>query len=712
VSPLHLAIKPASFFWTLESVSSDLRLPFSCALLKRRYPPPYDVLSMKAAIQALGAEVELVKASLQELESGACSWFALIDDSARPSPSEANGLPAAEAGTAPRECRVARICAADSDGVTMLHDGCPTEARLSTGEFALLYRGVALQARQADRADHADTDPDMPSSGFGFRWFAREMLRHRKVWRDVLLASLAIQLLALLVPLLTQTVIDKVITHRTSSTLIVVSAALVLVAAFSAVLSWIRQYYVLHAGTRIDAVLGNEVFEHLLRLPARYFERRSTGVLVARLQGIETIREFLAGASIALVLDLPFMAVFVVVMLYYSPLLTAISLGVLALLIVVSLAVTPLLRRRIDQHFLAGARHQAFVTERLAAIETVKSLQLEPVLSRRFDALFSEALAAGFRTRQVANSLNVSVQFLEQILALSILCAGAWLVVDGAGFTVGALIAFQMFAARLTAPVLRIAGLWQEFQQVHIAVRRLADIMDVPKEPWRAHPVRASSGEGRLRCAGLGFRYGDGPWVVRNLSFEIHPGRCVALIGASGTGKSTLARLLQGFYLPLEGRIEIDGIDITGMAANELRSHFGVVPQETRLFSGSLLDNLMEAEPSASFADVVRACEFARLHEVIESMPEGYLTRIGENGAGLSGGQKQRLAIARALLKRPRILVFDEATSSLDPTLADEMIETANRLHGAIAVLFIGHRLPERLRCDSVIRLDMPGGRQ
>lgn len=706
VPPLHLAIKPESFIWTLESVSSELRLPFSCSLLRRRYPPPYDFLSVKAAVQALGADVELVRASMQELGSGSGWWFALIDDSVLESPADTTELRAVEVGSGSLECRVARVCAVDGEGVTLLYAGCSTEARLSAAEFTRRYRGFALRARPGEHEGPADTDVDMSAPKFGLRWFVREMLRYRKVWRDVLLASLAIQLLALLVPLLTQTVIDKVITHRTSSTLAVVSAALVLVAAFSAILSWIRQYYVLHTGTRIDAVLGAEVFEHLLRLPARYFERRSTGVLVARLQGIETIREFLAGAAITLVLDLPFMAVFVAVMLYYSPLLTAIALSVLALLIVLSLAVTPLLRRRIDQQFLAGARHQAFVTERLAAIETVKSLQLEPVLSRRFDALFSESLAAGFRTRQLANSLNVSVQFLEQTMALSVLCAGAWLVVDGAAFTVGALIAFQMFASRLTAPVLRIAGLWQEFQQVHIAIRRLSDIMDVPKEPWRTHPVRASEGEGRLQCVGLGFRYGDGPWVVRDLSFEIHPGQCTALIGASGTGKSTLARLLQGFYLPVEGTIKIDGIDITHMAANELRSHFGVVPQETRLFAGSILDNLIEAEPSAGFVDIVRACELAHLHEVIEAMPEGYLSRIGENGVGLSGGQKQRLAIARSLLKRPRILMFDEATSSLDPALADEMIETANRLRGTIAVLFIGHRLPERLRCDTVVRLE------
>jgi subfamily B ATP-binding cassette protein HlyB/CyaB len=518
-------------------------------------------------------------------------------------------------------------------------------------------------------------------------------------------ASLVLQLLALLVPLLTQTVIDKVITHRTMNTLAVVAAALTFCAAFTAALAWIRQSLVLNAGTRIDALLASAVFGHLVRLPARYFEHRSTGVLVARMHGVETIREFLTGAALTLVLDLPFMLLFLGIMLYYSVALTAVVLGGLAALMLLSLLATPLLRARIDRQFLAGARQQAFVTERLAAIETVKSLQLEPVLTRRFDTLFARYLEAGFHARRLSNTLGVSVQFVEQSMTVAVLCGGAWAIVQGATLTVGALIAFQMFASRLTAPALRIAALWQEFQQVHIAVRRLADIMDAPREPWRALPVRAARREGRLACKALGFRYPDQFWLFRGLTLELQPGQCLALIGPSGCGKSTLARLLQGFHLPSEGGIFMDGLDITRMAANELRGYFGVVPQEARLFSGTLLDNLLEAAPWASFEDAVRACRQAELHAAIEAMPDGYMSRIGENGAGLSGGQKQRLAIARALLKRPCILIFDEATAHLDPALAEALIATINALHGSISVLFIAHELPAGLRCDRVVRL-------
>jgi len=492
------------------------------------------------------------------------------------------------------------------------------------------------------------------------------------------------------------------------NTLLVVAGALVLATAFTAAIGWIRQYLVLHTGTRIDAVLASRVFGHLLRLPPRYFERRPTGVLVARMHGVETIREFLAGAALTLILDLPFMIVFGAVMFYYSPTLAWIALAMLGILVVASLAVTPVLRRRIDRQFLAGARQQSFVTEYLAGIETVKSLQLEPQLGQRFQALFAEYLAAGFAARQLAIAFHTFSQLLEQLLAIAVLSIGAWLVISGADLTIGGLIAFQMFASRLAAPMMRIAGLWQEFQQVDVAVRRLADIMDVPCEPVEPNPARGQESVGLLECRDLGFRYGeDLPWLFRGLSLSVRPGECVALLGPSGSGKSTIARLLQGFYLPSEGTISIDGMDVRHLAANELRGHFGIVPQETRLFSGSILQNLLDANPNAAFEDVVEACRRAQVHAVIENLHEGYSTRIGENGVGLSGGQKQRMAIARALLKRPRILVFDEATSSLDAELVRAVIDTVNELRGQVGVLFIAHELPEGLRCDRIVRLDM-----
>jgi subfamily B ATP-binding cassette protein HlyB/CyaB len=289
-------------------------------------------------------------------------------------------------------------------------------------------------------------------------------------------------------------------------------------------------------------------------------------------------------------------------------------------------------------------------------------------------------------------------------MTLSILCVGALLVMQHDGFTIGMLVAFQMFAARLSQPMLRLAGLWQEFQQASIAVKRLGDIMDAPAEPQVLVPGRTVEGKGEVRIEGLSFRYSpEHPYLYKNLSLTLKPGKLTVLTGPSGSGKSTLAKLLLGFYQPTDGRIEIDGKDIRHLSANELRQYFGIVPQETYLFSGTIYENLIAANPNAGFNDVVQACKVAEIHETIEKLPQGYNTVIGEHGVGLSGGQKQRLAIARAVLKRPRILIFDEPTSSLDVQTAERFAQTVNSLKVVATILFIAHQVPKGLQIDELI---------
>ncbi len=576
----------------------------------------------------------------------------------------------------------------------------------SLPEFEELYAGeVILFAPEGKAALDADPASQVKRE-FGFKWFVPELLKHKPIWRDVLLASLAIQLMALATPIFTQVIIDKVIVHHTVNTLVVIGIALLIFMAFTAAMTWVRQYLVLHTGNRIDAVLGSAVFEHLFKLPPRYFDQRPTGTLVARIHGVETIREFISGAAVTLLLDVPFLLIFLAIMFYYNVTLTLLTLGVLAVIVVISFAITPLLRERLNQQFLLGARNQAFLTEYVSGMDTVKSLQMEPQLKSRFGDYLASYLAASFKTRQLANSYNVAANTLEQFLTLGILCVGAWMVMNNQGMTIGMLVAFQMFASRLSGPMLRMVGLWQEFQQADIAIKRLGDVMNAPPEPYSLTPAREAAGKGSIEIKNLSFRYGETlPYLYRDLSLTIAPGRCVALMGPSGSGKSTLAKLLQGFYQPSDGAIQIDGLDIRYSSANELRSNFGVVPQDTFLFSGAIYDNLIIANPHASFDDVVRACKFAEIHDTIEKLPEGYKTLIGEHGAGLSGGQKQRIAIARALLKRPKILIFDEATSSLDEETAESFANTVNRLKGQVSMLFISHQLPKSLKVDEVVRL-------
>lgn len=563
----------------------------------------------------------------------------------------------------------------------------------------------------------AANDEDAAQAGtkaFGFRWFVPELLRHKKVWRDVLLASLALQIIALATPLFTQAIIDKVVVHRTQSTLITIGIAMGLFLVLSGVMSWARQYLVLHTGNRVDAVLGAAVWDHLLKLPLRYFEHRPTGVVAARLHAVETIREFVSGAAISLVLDLPFLLICLAVMLYYSVALTALAVGVLAVIAVASFIMAPIFQKQLNDQFMLGARNQAFVTEHIAGFETVKTLQMEPQLRHRYSGYLATLLASAFRTKQIANTYNTFSTTMEQVMTLGILVMGAYMVMNPepgvAPFTVGMLVAFQMFAGKLSQPVLRIVGLWTQFQQASLSVQRLGDLMNVPVEPYSLVPLRQNDGPGEIEIFDLGFRYSDKhPLLYSHLNLKIRPGQTLAIMGPSGSGKSTMAKLLLGFYQPTEGGIRIDGIDLRNLSANELRSYFGVVPQETILFSGSILANLQAGNPAATLEQVVRATRMAGIHEVIEQLPQGYQTEIGERGVGLSGGQKQRLAIARALLKRPKVLIFDEATSALDGETAESFAKTINQLKGKVTMLFITHAMPKTLKCDEVLHIGKGG---
>ncbi|MHB9119440.1 MAG: peptidase domain-containing ABC transporter [Burkholderiales bacterium] len=575
--------------------------------------------------------------------------------------------------------------------------------------FAPAFYAFTPKAEAVRDEDGANALKEKP---FGFAWFIPELLKHRSVWRDILAASLALQLVGLATPLFTQVVIDKVVVHQTQSTLAAVGVGLALSIVFSAVFSWLRQYLVLHTGNRVDAVLGSRVFSHLLRLPMPYFARRPTGTLVARLHGVETIREFLSGAAVALILDLPFMTILLAVMLWYSWQLSLIAVGLLIVLSLLSLAVTPLFRERLNRQFLLGARNQAFVTEYIAGMETLKSLQLEPQLEKRYGRYIADYLAAGFDTKRVANTYNTLANALEQLQGLAVLVVGALLVMKNDGFTIGMLVAFQMFSGRLSQPMLRLVGLYQEFQQANLSVQRLGDLMNAPAEPYSLTPTRAGSGPGAIDLEEISFRYSEEhPWLYHGLSFAFKPGKTTLVVGPSGSGKSTLTKLLLGFYRPVDGRILLDGQDIRHFSANELRAKFGVVPQETVLYSGTLYENLQMANPLSTFADIVKACRLAEIHDTIEKLPQGYQTEIGEHGVGLSGGQKQRVAIARALLKRPGILIFDEATSNLDAHTSEHFAQTINRLKGKATILFIAHQVPKGLLVDETVIVGVAGKR-
>jgi subfamily B ATP-binding cassette protein HlyB/CyaB len=572
-----LPVSGVDLAWALASIAGLHRKPFDAELLLQQFAPPYSVASLVAAAHELDFDAHIDSVDLNKFADTELPCIAVLiakGDPTQPEirPGEAQHDP--EPHNSEQSIPEQRTSERRNSESGKPKDSPPA----LTGELVLLIAVNGERVQYFSRTSQVpeiiprtqfnkrftgelihfalkDTPPKDADAlistrpEFGFRWFVPELLKHKKIWRDVLTASLVIQVLALATPIFTQVIIDKVVVHQTMSTLYVIGAGLVMFLLFSGGLSWARQYLILHTGNRVDAVLGSQVFEHLLKLPPRYYEHRPTGVVITRVHAVETIREFITGAAIALILDLPFLVVFLAIMFWYSWLLTLIALGFLATITIISLAIVPTLRNRINKQFLLGARNQAFLTEYISGIETVKSLQMEPQLKRTFGDYLASFLQAGFRTRQLSNTYNVATTTLEQLMTVSILCVGAWYVINTVGFTIGMLVAFNMFTARLSQPVLRIAGLWQEFQQAAIAVKRLGDVMNAPPEPYSTVPARSRNAEGRIDIENLSFRYAeDRPYLYQNLNLSVEPGQAIAIMGPSGSGKSTLAKLLQGFW--------------------------------------------------------------------------------------------------------------------------------------------------------------------
>jgi subfamily B ATP-binding cassette protein HlyB/CyaB len=551
-----------------------------------------------------------------------------------------------------------------------------------------------------------DVKADDSVEAFGWKWFANAFFSNKRAIRDTLVTSLVIQLIALAFPLTTQAIVDKVITNQAENTLIVLGIGVAIFAVFSGALSFLRQKLLLRLANAIDGRLAQQVFDRLVRLPLPFFEHRATGVIINRIHGVERVREFFAGAFLLGALELPFMFIFLALMLSYSLVLSGVVAIFLAVMLGMSFAAGPLLRARFNKQAQLGAKLQGFMTEQVAASETLKSLQLENTAGRRFAEINQAYLAATLHTRELGNAYSSFMQVTEQLMNVAVLCLGAYLAMTSTSLTIGMLVAFQMFSSKVSQPLLKLSGYWQELQQVRTAVALLGDVMNTPVEHYSPMATSLATGNGRLEGVSLGFRYSeDRPPLYQGFNFAVEPGQVVLITGPSGCGKSTLAKIIQGLYSNYTGIVKLDGRDTRSMGVNELRASFGVVPQEAVLFAGTILDNLLMSAPTATLEQAVQACQMAGVHDVIENLPKGYQTEVGERGIGLSGGQRQRVAIARALLKRPKVLIFDEATSGLDEASAEKIAETVNALRGKVSMLFIAHRVPKGLKVDKHLDL-------
>ena len=566
----------------------------------------------------------------------------------------------------------------------------PTEARpliLSREQFESAWTGQLLLFTKRANLRLQDLK-------FDFTWFIPAIVKYRKFLGEVLVASFFIQLFALLTPLFTQVVIDKVLVHKGFTTLHVLAIGMIALALFDALLGGLRTYLFSHTTNRIDVGLGAQLFRHVLALPLAYFEARRVGDTVARVRELEHIRQFLTSHSVTVVLDLVFTVVFLAVMWLYSPILTLIVMGSLPLYAFLSVVITPSIRARLHEKFNRGADNQSFLVEAISGIQTVKALAVEPPLLRKWEEQLAGYVRASFRATSLMTVAGQTATFIQKVTTVAVLWLGAYRVIDGE-LTIGQLIAFTMLSAQVTGPLLRLVNLWQEFQQVGISVQRLGDILNTKPEPaYNPNRTTLPQVNGKIVFEDVSFRYRpDGSEVLRKVSFTVAAGQVIGLVGRSGSGKSTIAKLIQRLYVPERGRILVDGVDLAQVDPAWLRRQVGVVLQENFLFNSSVRDNIALTDPGLAMEHVIQTATLAGAHEFILELPEGYDTTVGEHGCSLSGGQRQRIAIARALVANPRILIFDEATSALDYESEAIIQQNMAQISKGRTVFIIAHRL-------------------
>lgn len=546
-----------------------------------------------------------------------------------------------------------------------------------------------------------------PEQKFGIGWFWPALKRYRGVLLQVLLASFVVQMFGLANPLLIQVIIDKVISQRSLDTLQILGIALVVVTVLGGLIGSLRTFLFSETTNRIDARLGAEVIDHLLRLPLNYFDNRPVGELGTRIAELEKIRNFLTGQALTTVLDAAFSVIYIVVMLLYSWVLTLIALAVVPIQIALTLIGAPLIRRQIRETAEKNAKTQSHLVEVLTGIQTVKAQNVETVSRWKWQDLYNTYISRTFEKTITGTALNETSNVFQQLSQLLVLWVGAELVLGGQ-LSLGQLIAFRIISSYVTQPLLRLSSIWQSVQELRVSFERLADIIDTPEESSDADkaniPLPSIQGHVRFDDVSFAFRQGSAK-VLSNIDLEIAPGTFVGIVGQSGSGKSTLMKLLPRLYEPQEGRILIDGYDISKVELYSLRRQVGIVPQDPLLFAGSVSDNIALTDPDADSDEIVKACRIAEAHDFIMSLPLGYSSNVGERGATLSGGQRQRLAIARTLLSKPQLLILDEATSALDYDTERRVCDNLREACKDSTVFFITHRLSTIRNADVVVML-------
>jgi subfamily B ATP-binding cassette protein HlyB/CyaB len=584
-----------------------------------------------------------------------------------------------------------------SGGIMIQKPGGPVEA-VGPDALAEIWSGTLVLVTTRDTAAAA--------GGFDIGWFIPQIIRYRRLFGEVLLITLALNLLGLAAPLFFQNIIDKVVVHNSRATLEVLVFGFVVASFWEVMFGWLRTRLYSETSQKIDVELGARLFRHLMRLPIGYFESRRTGDTVTRVRQLESIREFLTNASLSVLVDPAFTIVFLIVMWFYSPHLFLVVALTIPAYVAVSLLVTDPLRRGLAEKFERGSANNAFLVESVSAIQTIKAAAVEPLCQERWERQLAGYSAATQRVINMGSTSTQAIQLIAKLSLAALLFFGAREVIAGT-LTVGALVAFNMLAQRVSQPVIRMAQLWQDFQQVRLSVERLGDVLNVRTEPTGPSQSAPPLLKGDVRFEQVCFRYAaDGPYAVEDISFELMQGQTLGIAGSSGSGKSTIVKLVQRLYLPEAGRVLIDGIDIAQIDPAWLRRQIGVVLQENLLFNRSIRENIALSHPAAPLEPVMHAAKLAGAHDFIMRLPYGYDTLVEERGVNLSGGQRQRIAIARALAAQPRILIFDEATSALDAESEEIIRGNLQAITRGRTVLIIAHRLSAIRQCDRIMTIE------
>lgn len=540
---------------------------------------------------------------------------------------------------------------------------------------------------------------------FNIKWFITEFARFKGLLGEVLILSLFLQLLALIMPLFFQVMMDKVLVHNAQSTLDVLVVVLLITGGFEIVIKGLREYLFVHTTNRIDICLGLNLFKHLLALPIAYFKSRHVGTIVNGISELDSIRNLLTGAILTLLVDVVFSLIFLSVMYYLSAKLTLIILLMLPLYFIIAYLSAKPLKKRIEQQSFSNAQNNAFLTEVVLGCETVKSLAIEPIFQRRWEEQTCEAVKTNVTTQSMQFGINQSISLLQRTTNTLVIWFGANMVIN-LEITIGQLVAFNMMVSHINQPMAKLTELWQQFVRTRVAMDKLGDVLNLPTESNVEMHQAVKKLSGQIFFSGVNFRYQSGlPMVLNSASFGIHAGENIGIVGSSGSGKSTITRLIQKFYVPESGEILMDNISIKDLSASYVRRQISVVLQESYLFNLSVRENIAIKYPGASFEQVVEVAKLAAAHKFILQLPKGYDTIVAESGCSLSGGQKQRIAIARALMGEPSVLIFDEATSALDDKTQKVVLSNISKFAAQITVITIAHRLSTVKHCDRILFL-------